>query len=153
MRLEISYFGLSKKRSLLPVSIKKLQEIAVYTLSQIGLTPSFVSIYFVSEARIRELNRQFLGHDYSTDVLTFPQTEDSDFLGEDSLGDIFLSPTYIRRQAKELGISFAEEFVRMFAHGILHAAGLDHGTEREAKKMFSLQEKIVFKFVSGKRDI
>jgi len=80
---------------------------------------------------MRQLNRQHRGLDRATDVLSF------------SLGDIFLCPSYIRRQARRFGVSYQEECTRTLIHGILHLTGYDHATQRQAKKMFGLQEKLL----------
>lgn len=105
-----------------------------------------LSVHCIGDTRMRELNRTYRGKNKTTDVLSFPLLEgESAFAGKAELGDIFISIPQIRRQAKELGISPHEEFTRMLIHGILHILGYDHQGEKEARRMFSLQEKILTK--------
>lgn len=103
------------------------------------------SIHLVGEKMIKKLNKQFLGKDIVTDVLSFPLGERGTGNGEQEsdLGDVFLCLPRIEKQAKEFGVSFEEEFCRMLTHGILHLLGFDHTDKKKAKKMFKLQERIV----------
>ena len=62
---------------------------------------------------------------------------------EKDLGDIIICIPQVRRQAKEYKVSFQEEFLRIVIHGVLHLVGHDHIKKADARKMFSLQEKLV----------
>ena len=109
-----------------------------------------VSISFVSEAKMRALNRQYRKIDRATDVLSFAASEDGaksiKGLGaEKDWGDIILAPSYIKRQAKENGVPFNEELARLTAHGMLHLLGFNHATIKDRKKMFGWQESVVQK--------
>lgn len=75
------------------------------------------------DRQLRRLNRQFLGRDYPTDVLSFPA-------GNGSLGDIAISVDRARRQAAEFGHSLEEEIAILMLHGVLHLAGMDHERDR-----------------------
>jgi len=93
-------------------------------LEVMGRADSFVTIAFVSDRKIRELNRQFRGIDRPTDVLSFP-TED----GSDNLGDIAISTDTAARQAKENGLTLNGEIAQLILHGLLHLSGYDHETD------------------------
>ena len=98
---------------------------ATKALSAIGNGESSATIAFVSDKRIRELNRQFRGIDRATDVLSFP----ADGPDESNLGDIAISVETAAAQAKENGLSFDDEIAQLILHGLLHLSGYDHETD------------------------
>jgi len=93
-----------------------------------------VSIAFVTDAAIRKINRRFLGHDYATDVISFP-------LGSDLLGELVISAPYARAEARRRRISEREELLRYVVHGILHLLGYDDRTPAEKRRMWARQER------------
>lgn len=95
---------------------------ATKALAAIGKGESAATIAFVSDKRIRELNRQFRGIDKATDVLSFP----ADGPDELNLGDIAISAETAATQAKENGLSFDGEIAQLILHGLLHLSGYDH---------------------------
>lgn len=101
-----------------------------------------VEVNIVESGKMKELNRIYRGKNSDTDVLSFPWRDDK-IVKSTLLGEIYLSSSRIKRQAKDFNISAKEEMARMFIHGLLHLVGHDHGKPREAKKMFALQEKIL----------
>jgi probable rRNA maturation factor len=96
------------------------------------------SVVFVSDDRIRELNRDYRSVDRPTDVLSFS------FLGEEHstgvIGDVYISLETARRQAEERGISLDEEVLRLMVHGLLHLVGHTHDEDAEAARMSELEE-------------
>lgn len=102
-----------------------------------------VSVTFVDNARIRELNREFRNIDRATDVLSFPADEPV-VPGEGRfLGDIALSLERAKTQSEEYGHSFRREVAFLTAHSVLHLLGYDHIVPEEEKEMFAKQEKIL----------
>lgn len=77
-----------------------------------------IAYIFCSDAKILEVNRQYLEHDYYTDIITFDYTEDGVISG-----DIFISVDTVSSNAAELGIGFDKELRRIIIHGILHLCG------------------------------
>jgi probable rRNA maturation factor len=77
------------------------------------------------DRELRRLNRQFLGKDYATDVLSFPEIGPDGFLGE-----IAISAGRAAAQAREFGHSIGEEIRILMLHGLLHLMGMDHETDR-----------------------
>lgn len=77
-----------------------------------------------NDAQLQQLNRDFLGHDYPTDVLSFPSGE------EQNLGELAISTERATAQAAEHGHSVVEEFQVLMLHGALHLAGMDHESDR-----------------------
>ena len=96
---------------------------AVRALDAIRKSESSATIAFVSDKRIRELNRQFRGVDKATDVLSFPAEE------KFNLGDVAVSVETAAVQAKENGLTFDEEIAQLILHGLLHLCGYDHETD------------------------
>jgi probable rRNA maturation factor len=98
---------------------------AMKALTAIGKDESSATIAFVSDKRIRELNRQFRGIDKATDVLSFP----ADGPDELNLGDIAIATETAATQARENGLSFNDEIAQLILHGLLHLSGYDHETD------------------------
>jgi len=93
-----------------------------------------VNVIFLSDYKIRKLNREYRNRDRATDVLSFP-FNDNDFLGE-----IYISLQRASAQARRYRCSYADEVNRLFVHGIFHLLGYDHTTGKERKAM-EVQEK------------
>lgn len=85
---------------------------------------------FCSDAQILEANRQYLDHDYYTDIITFDYSE-----GDRVSGDMFVGLETIATNAEQLGVPEAEELHRVLVHGLLHLIGLGDKTESEAARM------------------
>ena len=77
------------------------------------------------DRELRRLNRQFLGKNYPTDVLSFPEPGPDEFLGE-----LALSVERAREQARLLGHTIEEEIKILMLHGVLHLLGMDHEEDR-----------------------
>lgn len=89
-----------------------------------------VNVRLVSDRTIHRFNRQYLAHDYATDVLAFEAAE------EGVLGDVMVSVDTAKIQAAELGHSLNKEVVILILHGILHLLGYRDKTAREKKQMW-----------------
>lgn len=83
-----------------------------------------ISIIYCSDDYLLEINKQYLSHDYYTDVITFNYCE-----GDLISGDIFISVDTIKANAQEYGASFDNELCRVMVHGILHLIGYDDDCE------------------------
>lgn len=108
-----------------------------------------VSVTFVSDRIIREINREYRGIDRATDVLSFPLVEDGNlddaFDGERlQLGDVVLSVEHARAQAETFGHSFEREVAFLCVHSALHLLGYDHELgEKEDEDMRARQRGIM----------
>ncbi|WP_313891821.1 rRNA maturation RNase YbeY [Psychrobacillus sp.] len=114
---------------------------------------SEVSVTFVTNDAIQEINRTYRNKDVATDVISFAMEE----LGEGEmkiidadiptlLGDIIISVERAKEQAAAYAHTFEREVCFLAVHGFLHLLGFDHGTEEEEKEMFGLQETILQAF-------
>ena len=113
----------------------------VFTESALGVVPADgagVTVAFVSDRTMRELNRRWRGKHGTTDVLSFPSEQDEfEKLEGLNLGDVVISVERAARQAKEHGLDFETEVAQLILHGLLHLCGYDH--ERDDGEMNRLE--------------
>ena len=105
-----------------------------------------VSVSFVGDDEIRDLNRDYRGVDKSTDVLSFPM-DDEFIIDNRILGDVIINTRRVMEQAEELGHSNERELSYLTVHSILHLLGYDH-MEDEDKKEMREREKLAMKELS-----
>lgn len=98
-----------------------------------------VNYIFCSARRLLEMNRQFLGHDYFTDIITFDY---SDLKGERIIhGDIYIDVETVRDNARIYGVSWLNEMRRVVVHGVLHLCGQKDKTPRANAQMHRKEDK------------
>ncbi|MDU0963815.1 MAG: rRNA maturation RNase YbeY [Peptostreptococcus sp.] len=105
-----------------------------------------VSLSFVDNEEIRNLNRDFRNIDRVTDVLSFPMFSDDEFdieYEEESLGDIVISIQRADEQAEEFDHSLEREICFLVCHSMFHLLGYDHMEEEEAKDMHRREEEVL----------
>ena len=95
-----------------------------------------INYIFCSDERELEVNREFLGHDYYTDVITFDYSTSSMLNG-----DIFISLDTVRSNAETVGATFEEELRRILIHGVLHLTGQGDKTSATKAQMTAKEEK------------
>lgn len=143
-----------------PVEVGRLASLAEHVLGAEGVGgASELSVYFVDEATITDLNRRYLGGDGSTDVLAFPMEDDpapagrvpdggvtgpdrpADDLAEVPilLGDVVVCPAVAARNAADHGWTTDEELALLVVHGVLHVVGFDHADAAGAAAMGARQ--------------
>jgi probable rRNA maturation factor len=83
-------------------------------------------VLITGDAELRRLNREYLGKDYATDVLSFPAA------APDRLGDLAVSAARARAQARQFGHSTEDEIRVLMLHGVLHLLGMDHESDSGA---------------------
>lgn len=116
---------------LFPASLDKavrseLREFAALLQMDVATGQPFVCL-FSDDAKLRDLNRDFLGKDYATDVLSFPNAEEEG--SEEGLGELAISVERAAAQAQEQGHSLVAELKILMLHGVLHLMGLDHESD------------------------
>lgn len=109
-----------------------------------------VTITFVDNERIREINNEYRDKDQPTDVISFALEElgegEVEIVGVDMprfLGDIIISVPRAKEQAEEYNHSFERELGFLAVHGFLHLLGYDHMNEEDEKIMFTKQDEIL----------
>jgi len=102
-----------------------------------------LSIVLADDARLHELNRDYLGVDAPTDVLSFPASETDPETGSRYIGDIIISVPYAAKGAAKAGHPLESELQLLVVHGVLHLLGNDHAKPREKAKMWKAQTEIL----------
>ena len=95
-----------------------------------------VGYMFVDDEKILEVNREYLGHDYYTDIITFDYDE-----GDRINGDLVISLDTVRTNAEQFGKSYDEELHRVIIHGILHLCGINDKGPGEREIMEAAENK------------
>jgi rRNA maturation RNase YbeY len=108
---------------------------------QYRLTAGNIAIIFCTDDYLLQINRQYLQHDYCTDVITFDYSQ----LPVVS-GDVFVSVDTVRSNAEQYKVSFYEELHRVIVHGVLHLCGERDKTHREQKQMREAENRCLSKF-------
>ena len=101
-----------------------------------GFKTGDLTYIFCSDDKILEVNRQYLQHDYYTDIITFDYDEDGVVNG-----DMFISVDTVRTNAEQYAPSFDDEMHRVIIHGVLHLCGLKDKAPDDEKKMRAAEEK------------
>lgn len=99
-----------------------------------GKNTSEISFIFCSDDYLLDINRQYLDHDYYTDIITFDYVE-----GDDVSGDVFISIDRVRENAETFQVSFQNELNRIIIHGVLHLLGYKD-KEADEKKIMTGKE-------------
>ena len=149
-----------------PVDTLRWVRLAEAVLGEEGVRgDAELSMLFVDEAAMSDLNKRFLGKDGPTDVLAFPIDEEPveggrspdsggtgpGFPSEPSdmptvLGDVVICPTVAARNAPEHAGSYDDEMALLVVHGVLHLLGMDHLDEDEATTMERREQELLEKF-------
>ena len=95
-----------------------------------------VAYIFVNDDKILEVNRQYLQHDYYTDIITFDYSE-----GNVISGDLFISLDTVRTNAEQVGATYEQELNRVIIHGILHLCGINDKGPGEREIMEAAENK------------
>ena len=136
------------------VDAQKIEQEIGKILTSLDCNDYEISILFIGDQRIRDLNHRFRDIDLPTDVLSFPQilTGELEIPGALVLGDIAISLETARFQSEEHGLSFEEELTLLLIHGILHLLGYDHEiSSQEENRMRSKTRELFSLIYPGKK--
>ena len=122
-------------------------EFFVSSLSDLVLSEGFnegdITVVFVTDEYLLEMNRTHLDHDYYTDIITFDYTE-SNFIS----GDLFISYDRVLDNSKEFNVSSYNELCRVVFHGVLHLCGYKDKSSEDEKLMRAKESFYLEKYVS-----
>jgi len=104
---------------------------------------SELSIVLTDDVRLQQLNREYLGIDAPTDVLSFPASETDPETGARYIGDILISLSQAQAQANTAGHPLESEVQLLVVHGVLHLLGHDHAEAEEKARMWKAQAEIL----------
>jgi probable rRNA maturation factor len=134
LNLSVQYADPRLKETLPRTDIRRWAQAALFA-------PAELAIRFVDAGEGRELNRDYRGKDYATNVLTFAYTEDEE--AETTQADIILCTDVLLREAAEQNITVSAHAAHLVVHGVLHAQGYDHEDDEEAAEMEGLETEIL----------
>jgi probable rRNA maturation factor len=136
---------ISNRQRKITVDCKRLRKVADLVLGSLGFEEAELSVLLVSDRRIQQLNRQYLGRNRPTDVLAFGQWEGGgEALHPDWLGDVVISAETAEKQAIQECAELNQELDLLLVHGILHLIGYEHtGASEEAAVMGKKQRQLL----------
>jgi len=166
---EVEVFGIDEQGDQ-PVELARWVDLATHALIDSGVRgEAELSLLFVDEAVMAELNQRFMGTDGSTDVLAFPLDDpidsgrwpDSGSTGPDReppelgdlpmlLGDVVVCPAVAARQAPEHAGSYDDELALLVVHGVLHVLGMDHADPEGAATMRARERELLDRYHHGR---
>ena len=126
------------------VSVDRIENICQTILREHNWLSGEISVAIVDDPTIHELNRQYLNHDYETDVLSF--VLDQDVQQRRLMGEIIISADTAKTVAVEVGVSTVDELLLYLIHGMLHLIGLDDKDGEARKEMRAAEEKYTAEF-------
>ena len=106
------------------------------TIQEEGFLLGDITVIFVTDGYLLEMNKKHLNHDYYTDIITFDYCE-----GNIISGDLFISVDRVRENAATFDSPFLQELKRVMIHGVLHLCGHKDKTKEEEENMRSLENK------------
>jgi probable rRNA maturation factor len=128
----MSFEVLVTKSRYVPQSLREQTLLAVESIAKdFGWQAGQISVAVVNDRTIQDVNRQYLNHDYPTDVISFNLTDDDQNLE----GEVIVSWQTAKRVAEESGWTTSQELLLYIIHGMLHIVGLDDATPTQSKKM------------------
>lgn len=112
-----------------------------------------LSVVLMDSRKLRKFNRDYLGIDAPTDVLSFPASEPDPETGARYIGDILISVPYAAKGARKAGHRLEAELQLLVVHGVLHLLGYDHARPREKARMWKAQREILTQLGLGEMQI
>ena len=127
----------SEKKTFKITKKKKIRLLVKEICKVEGVDISFLNYIFCTDKYLLEINRKHLNHNFLTDIITFDFSENNNT----AEGDLYISVDRIEDNAKKYRVLFTKELIRVVIHGLLHLIGYKDGSEKEKKRMRSLENK------------
>lgn len=134
LTLSVQYADPRLKEAITRADIRRWAKAALFA-------PAELAVRFVDAEEGRALNRSYRNKDYATNVLTFAYTEDTE--SDVTQADIILCTDVLLREAAEQQVTIKSHAAHLIVHGVLHAQGYDHETDKEAEEMEQLEIEIL----------
>ncbi len=133
-------------RDAFPIDVTRWRSLASAVLSGAGLGANVeLSVLFVDEAAMADLNERFMGHEGPTDVLAFP-IDDEESIGDGMprlVGDVVICPSVASQNAADHAGSYDDEVALLLVHGILHLLGMDHADKDDRMTMQARERELL----------
>ncbi|ALK98835.1 rRNA maturation factor [Massilia sp. WF1] len=137
LELDVQYPDTRLEAEITPAMIERWVQASL-------LGPAELAIRFVDAAEGQQLNRDYRGKDYATNVLTFAYNEGAELADDEpTQADIVLCTDVLQREAEEQKKTVEEHTAHLVVHGVLHAQGFDHENDEEAEEMEQLERDIM----------
>ena len=111
-------------------------------MEEFNLTISFLSISFINSARLRDVNKEYLKHDYETDVITFNYSKKIKEID----GEILISFEEADRNSKKYKVTYGKELCRLVIHGMLHLLNFDDKDTKSKKIMKQMENELINRY-------
>ena len=117
---------------------EKLNNWVIKCLSRFNKNCGEINVIFCNDDYLLSINKTYLNHDYYTDIITFDYSKP-----EGVSGDLYISITRVKDNAKKLNLEFNDELYRVIIHGVLHLCGLKDKTKQEKEKMRAKEDEML----------
>ena len=135
----------TNRQTIAPVNVPLARQSMAAILKSLEMEGHEVSLLFVDDAEITEINRHYLGRNHPTNVIAFSMNEgDFGTINPLLLGDIVISVETALRDARAGELPLEDEINYLMIHGVLHLLGYDHEQAREAEEMEKKEKEIFF---------
>jgi probable rRNA maturation factor len=114
---------------------KVIRKVVSRIISDASARLGKTDVILTSDRKVYEINSEFLGHDYNTDIITFNYNK-----GKIINGEIYISVDRVKENAKEFSVALKAEIRRVIFHGFLHLCGYDDSTDVQKRKMTEMEE-------------
>jgi probable rRNA maturation factor len=137
---------IESRQKKIDIDIPRVRKAVNNILSYLHIEDSEISLLFVDDEGITDINYNYLNRNFATDVIAFPMREgEYGDINPHILGDIVISVETTRRYGEQEGIPFNDELDYYIIHGLLHLLGYDHeGSETESERMKQKEKEIFF---------
>ena len=112
-----------------------VKKIMARIISDAGMRAGSIEVIFTSDKKVYEINNEFLGHDYYTDIITFNYNT-----GKTINGEIYISADRVKKNAGTYKSVMKEEIRRVIFHGVLHLCGYDDRTKEQQRRMREMED-------------
>lgn len=119
--------------------VEKLLPVLDKIIEDYNLSNEYVNVIFMTDDDLLEINREYLRHDYYTDIITFNYSEDTSILE----AELYISVDRVKENAAQFGVSFLEELYRIVIHGFLHLAGYEDKDLLSKERMQSAENEYI----------
>lgn len=150
VRNKIMNIQIENNQNKIKIDRRKIRSTTIKLLKYLDCADKEISLSFVNDETIQQLNNQYLKKDKPTNVLSFSLQEgEFNNINPQVLGDIVISIDTVKRDAAKSGISFEQEIYFLIIHGLLHLLGYNHeNTTKEETKKMQRKEKYLFKLLN-----